>query len=70
MLRRTQVWKEARRRNEGEQVQMKTLKKIMAAIGKAIFAVFGPNLVTGKDLAIRISPVRRGGGRATKVARR
>ncbi len=35
---------------------MKTLKKTVTAIGKALVAVFGPNLPTGKDLAVRIYP--------------
>ncbi len=35
---------------------METLKKTVTAIGKAIAAVFGPNLPTHKDLAVRIYP--------------
>jgi len=35
---------------------MKTIKKTVIAIGKAMVAVFGPTLPTGKDLAVRIYP--------------
>ncbi len=35
---------------------MKTLKKTATAIGKAIAVVLGPNLLTHKDLAVRIYP--------------
>ncbi len=35
---------------------MKTLKKTVAIIGKAIAAVLESNLLTHKDLAVRIYP--------------
>lgn len=35
---------------------MKTLKKTVTAIGKAIFAILVPNVPDGKDLVARIYP--------------